>query len=281
MKAAADDVSLFVAVSQFAKDFSVRRLGVPAERCVVIPGGIDVERFRDRPTADERQRMRRSLGIDPQDFVFLNAAAINHQKNHLSLLRSFLAIRERCPRARLVIIGPVYERELFRDCEQFVARHDLAGAVTFVGPVADPHRFYGVADAYVHSAFFEGGPLTVLEAIAADLPVITVATGIAVHFRECRGVHVVPAHFDVVDYRGHITAMKSSHATEQAMSDAMSAVYREPVRPELPAGVIESFDRENAYRTYVELVRGLVTGITPTTQAIERLSWARRLSEVS
>jgi glycosyltransferase involved in cell wall biosynthesis len=267
-----------VATSQFVKDYSVKRLGVPAERCAVIPCGIDVARFAGGGTLEDRLRVRQQFGLTAEHFVYLNAAAINHQKNHLSLLRAFEPVARECERAHLVVIGPVYERDLYRDVQQFVERSGLSSRVTFVGAVADPHGYYLMADAYVHSAFFEGGPLTVLEALAANLPVVTVATGLAVHFQECRGVHVVPAHFDVAAYDGHITAMKSSPNTERAMAEAMCELYREPVRPDLSPEEIQSFDRSNAYRTYVEMVRGLMAGQAPTLEMIESRSWARKIS---
>jgi glycosyltransferase involved in cell wall biosynthesis len=277
MKASAAHTAMFVAASDFARDFSVRRLGVPADRCTVIPYGIDVRRFRECDVAGERQRLRAGLGIAPDDFVFLNVGAMNHQKNHLSQLRAFQACAAACPRARLAIVGPIYEHELLRECRSFVGRHGLGDRVVFVGGVGDMRPYYAMADALVHSAFFEGGPLALLEALAANLPVVTVATGLAVHFAACRGVATVSPHFDVADYHGRLVEMRASPDTEAAMAAAMERVYRDPVRPDLPDAVVEGFDRANAYRAYVQLVQNLALG-RPPSWACGLRTWSERFA---
>ncbi len=278
MRASAAHTSAFVAASSFALDYSVRRLGFPAEKCVVIPYGIDVRRFRELDVDGERRRLRAQLGIPPDAFVFLNVGAVNHQKNHLSQLRAFQACAAACPDARLVVVGPVYERELLNDCRNYLERNGLTDRVTFTGGVSDPHRYYAMADALVHTAFFEGGPLALLEALAANLPVVSVATGLAVHFVGRKGITLVPAHFDVAEYRGHINEMRSSPATEQALAAAMAKVYRERERPDLPAAVVDAFDKANAYRLYVDLVQGLIGDRTAARPALPR-SWSDRLAE--
>lgn len=249
--------SLFVAVSDFARDYSVERLGVPGARCVVVPNGIDVARFRRPLPADERQKLRDSLGIGPREFVFLTVGAVNHQKNHLSLVRSFAACAEACPEARLLVVGPLHERSLLHECRKVIERSGLASRVTFVGGVEDPHRYYAAADAYVHPAFFEGGPLVLLEALAADLPVVATATGLAVHFAGRPGIELVPPHFAVGHFRGHLTTMKADSRCEALFTTAMQRTYQNRVRPGLPAAIVDAFDRDRAYDQYVELVRGL------------------------
>ena len=276
MRASAAHTTTFVATSRFVRDYSIRRLGFPAEKCVVIPCGIDVGRFRDPALAADRDRLRAELGIPPDAFVFLNVGALNHQKNHLGQVRAFAACAAACPRARLVVVGPIYEQELFRDCKDLVERHGLTGRVIFTGAVGDPHRYYAMADALVHSAFFEGGPLALLEGLAANLPVVTVATGLAVHFTGQKGVTTVTPHFDVAGFQGHITEMKSSPATEHEMAMAMQRVYQAPERPDLPTGIVDAFDRANAYRVYVELVKSLVDARTERRAMITK-PWSEQL----
>jgi len=276
----AKHTTLFAAVSEYARDYSLRRLGLPAERCRVVANGIEVERYRGADRRGDREQLRRRLGVSDDAFVFLSVGSINHQKNHLSLVRAFVAIAERCPNAHLVVIGPPHEPELVHRCRALVQRHGLERRVVFAGGVPDAHRYYAMADCYAHAAFFEGGQLSMLEALVADLPIVTTEIGFAMHFRGRPGVRVVDAHFDIVDYDGHITQMPASPETERQLAEAMAATYADPVRPGLPPAIIESFDRSNAYQTYVELVRELIAGKTPTIKAIEKRSWAKRMGNV-
>ena len=89
---------------------------------------------------------------------------------------------------------------------------------------------------------------------------------------------MVPAHFDIVDYEGHITQMKASAATEQALAEAMERTYRDPVRPDLARAAVEAFDRSNSYACYVDLVKGLVGGKGLGALAVEKRSWVARTS---
>lgn len=53
------------------------------------------------------------------------------------------------------------------------ARLGVGTLVTFCGPVDDPRPYYAAADAYVHPTFYDTCSLTLLEAWASGLPVIT------------------------------------------------------------------------------------------------------------
>lgn len=276
--------TLFVAVSEYVRDYSMRRLGLPPEKCRVIANGIDVARYRPSGEAagnrSDRSRLRQQWGIADDAFVFLSVGSVNHQKNHLSLIKAFALCARDCPKAHLIVIGPLHEAELVHKCRAHIEQQGLEHRVTLAGGVSDAHRYYAMADCYAHSAFFEGGQLSMLEALAADLPIVTTEIGFAIHFKQCPGVRVVPAHFDIAEYEGHITAMKSSPATERMMAEAMCELYREPVRPGLSPVEVQSFDRSNAYQTYVEMVRGLMAGQASTLQMIERRSWARNIAGI-
>lgn len=73
---------------------------------------------------------------------------------------------------------------------------------------------------------------------------------------------MVRPHFAVAEDRGLLTEMKASPESESLLAAAMQRVYEHPERPELPASIIDSFDRANAYRLYVDLVRSLAAGGT-------------------
>jgi GT2 family glycosyltransferase/glycosyltransferase involved in cell wall biosynthesis len=122
-KAAAHLTSLFIAVSEDVRRYSVARLGVPESRCVVIPGGVDMTTLAPEVAACHRAELRKALGIGPDDFVFLGVGAINHQKNHLGAVRAFAAVASSCPGARLVLLGPAFERALLEEVQAYV-RHE-------------------------------------------------------------------------------------------------------------------------------------------------------------
>ena len=144
---AARRADVVVTISEHARSGLVRNVGVPAERIVVIPHGVDHGRFRpDGPARDD-------LG----DYVLYPANLWPH-KNHARLLEAW---RETDPALTLVLTGATFGREL----EGERVRH--LGHV----PAADLPALYRGARALVFPSLFEGFGLPVLEAMASGTPV--------------------------------------------------------------------------------------------------------------
>ena len=53
-KAAEKNTSAYIAYSNFARNYTVKRLGVPNEKCFVIPNGIDINLLKDIDFSNDR-----------------------------------------------------------------------------------------------------------------------------------------------------------------------------------------------------------------------------------
>ncbi len=243
----------FVAVSEQVKQYSVSRLGVPEAKCVVIPNGIDTTGFENARNAGVCSTLRRELGYTDNDFVFIDVGAINHQKNHLGTLRAFAETLKACSNAKLLIIGPVYEKHLLQELEDYIAHNGLQGKAVYGGSVPAIHSHLAMADAFVSGTFFEGCALTLLEALQANLPVITSEVGHASAFAGREGISLVRPPYDMTTYGGAIWEMRSNAAFEQRLAKAMIQVCQSPVRPNLSEIELGVIDRKNSYRQYLDL----------------------------
>lgn len=253
-RAAAGQTSSFIAVSEAVKDYSVRKLGVDPARCEVIRNGIDVGRFRELDRMATRNRLRARYGIPVNEFVFLDMAAINHQKNHRDVIKAFSLAAMGCDNARLVVLGPVYEPSLMEEMKTMVRDLGIGHRVQIIEPTSAPWEFYAMADAFVSASFFEGGPLTLLEALASNLPVIIPRIGVASAFEGMRGVHVVEPAVDIGEYEGAIDGLSSNNGFADDLAAAMMKVWCDPVRPDLTAEQQRSLEKDNAYIKYAELI---------------------------
>ena len=249
----------FIAVSDYVRRYSIDRLGLDSAACLTIPNGIDTRCYADLPP-DARPTKRAELGIDPEDYVFVSVGSINHQKNHLSSVRAFAAVAPEMPDARLVIVGPAYEPSLLEEILAFVENHGLGKRIVYAGAVDTAQPYYAMADAYISAALFEGGPLTLLEALAANLTVITTEVGIAVHFRGMRGIELLETPFDIFSYRGAIWEMQAGSGLTERLAQAMLRSYTDRPRPDLPHTVLASFDKERTYSHYLKLISTLLAG---------------------
>jgi glycosyltransferase involved in cell wall biosynthesis len=257
---AARYTTIFVAVSDFVKNYSVQRLGVPDEKCLVIPNGIDLDKFRNLDVAATSNSLRPKFGLLDDDFVFLSVGAVNHQKNHLGTIKAFCSVMPVCPKAKLVILGPLYEQQLFDNMQKYIFEHELGSQIIYAGTSTNPQDYYAMADAFVSAAFFEGGQLSLLEAVAANLPIITAEIGFATHFKDRKGFAVIPPPLDVFSYCGRIWELQSSPEFERELAAKMVKTYRERVRPDFSEEMLNQFDKNKSYQLYLHLVRQIAEG---------------------
>jgi glycosyltransferase involved in cell wall biosynthesis len=137
----------------------------------VIHNGINVG---PSPSMADRRHARHLLGIDPDTFVVATVARLDPVKDLQTLLEAFAKVRQEVPRSRLLVIGEGPERAALADRAM---RPDLAGSVEFAGLRSDVRDLLPAADVYANSSISEGVSVTILEAMAAGIPVVATAAG--------------------------------------------------------------------------------------------------------
>ena len=143
----------------------------PRKRVAVIHNGIDAAEL---PAPGDRRRARAKLDLDDDALVVATVARLDPVKDFQSLLEAFALVRQVVPRARLLVVGDGSERA---ELETRAARPDLAGAVNFLGLRSDVRAILPAADLYVNSSISEGVSITILEAMAAGVPVVATSAG--------------------------------------------------------------------------------------------------------
>jgi glycosyltransferase involved in cell wall biosynthesis len=138
----------------------------------IIPNGIPVAEFASSPVA--RRTIRDSLRIPPEAPVFLMVARFSHPKNHEAAVTAFSSARLRALGARLLLAG---DGELRPDVERQVEGARLGDFVSFLGVRSDVPRLLASADVFLLPSRVEGAPLSVMEAMAAGIPVVATAVG--------------------------------------------------------------------------------------------------------
>lgn len=133
----------------------------------VVPNGVDLRPFQPplRPVE------RKSIGLDGEDVVLIYLGRLGPEKNLPFLLRAFRGVFQAFQNARLVLVGDGPERVNLED----EARHlDILSAVRFTGMVDYSHvpQYLAMADIFVTASVTEVHPLSVIEAMAAGLPVL-------------------------------------------------------------------------------------------------------------
>jgi glycosyltransferase involved in cell wall biosynthesis len=160
--------------------------GLPASRIEVIPNGVDPE----LPSSTAREELRGRLGATESTVVLITVARLDPVKDLASLVAAMDAAVRQGPDLRLVVVGDGPERPAL---EARTASLGLESRVTFLGHREDARRWLSAADVYVSSSVSEGISLTILEGMAAGLPVLATAVGGTPEIVDANSGLLVPA----------------------------------------------------------------------------------------
>lgn len=159
---------VLVANSNLMKNDVIKRFGVPAEMIEVVYPGYDSCRFNAGGREDFSAPMRAELGVKPGEVLYGLVTSGDFEKRGLpAFLRAFAKAG---PNARALVVG----KESRPGPYLALARElGISDRVVFREPIAEVWRFYHALDVYVHPAKWEEFGMSVLEALACGLPVIT------------------------------------------------------------------------------------------------------------
>ena len=162
----------FIAVADEHGRYLIEHERLPADRVRVIRNGVDVQRFR--PCPEVRMEVRRQLGLSDDARVCGIVAALRMEKNHLLFLRAAAMLRRQMPQAEFLIVGDGPERSKL---ENAASSEGLAEHVRFVGARNDVHRLLAAMDVFALTSDNEANPVSILEAMATGLPVVSTRVG--------------------------------------------------------------------------------------------------------
>jgi len=158
-----------VAISERVRRQLKHHYGVPDEKIVTIPNGINLSRFSP-DNVKARQDVRRSLGIGERVPLVL---FVGSQFRLKGLEFAVRALAQMKTRAHLLVVGND-SADSFRHLANDLRVGDR---VHFAGPRQDLPDIYPAADAFVFPSLYETFALVCVEAMASGLPVLASRVG--------------------------------------------------------------------------------------------------------
>ena len=220
---------------------------LPPSRLLYVPNGVDCDRFtRTGDPAD-----RAGAGIPDTDVPLVGTVArLSPEKNLHRLIDAFAMVVHQERRALLVIVGDGPERD---NLAEHVRAKGLESFVVFTGKYPHPERLLPFLSVFALSSDTEQMPLSVLEAMAAGVPV---------------------AATDVGDVREMLSQQNQDFVVEKdigMLASAIAGLLDQPARAKRIGAANARRAREHYdHRKMLETYQDLFDGKPPPTEQLAR-----------
>jgi glycosyltransferase involved in cell wall biosynthesis len=165
---------LILANSHAGKAHAISR-GFPSDKITVIPNGIDLDRFQ-RDEAG-RLKVRAEWGVGEDERLIGRVARMDPQKDYPTFLRAAAIFARKRPETKFAVVG--HDRYGSQgELAALAAELDLGDRVIWAGQRTDMAAVHSAFDLCVSSsAFGEGTPNVLAEAMACGTPCVTTDAG--------------------------------------------------------------------------------------------------------
>jgi glycosyltransferase involved in cell wall biosynthesis len=183
----------------------------------VIRNGTNTDRFRF--DSDIRNQTRKKLNLDDTHFLFGSIGRLTSEKNPLFQIRLLSAMKEKGVPAKLLLIGV---GPLKKAIEHTAAELNLSSDVILKDTTTRPEYYLNALDALTMPSFYEGLPMTIIEAFSCGLPCILSdgipTIGVPLTYEKHISLADAPAWKDTLYnlYRSHDKRLNGSHFVKNA-----------------------------------------------------------------
>jgi glycosyltransferase involved in cell wall biosynthesis len=168
-----DATARVLAVSRAVGEQVAALLGVDAARLAVVPNGVEAERF----AGGDRAAARAWLGIDADRPVVALVGRISPEKGQEDLVRAIPEVVAAHPDALFLLVGSTAKEAVAEPLTEIARARRVRDAVRFTGYVEDMPALYSAIDVLAAPSRWEGFGLTLVEAMAAGVPVVASDVG--------------------------------------------------------------------------------------------------------
>ncbi|EHJ01093.1 glycosyl transferase group 1 [Clostridium sp. DL-VIII] len=137
----------------------------------VVPTGIDLSRFKQELSLEEKQKIMSELNINRQDRIIAYIGRIGEEKNISELIRLMPGVIKEIHNVKLLIVGG---GPYLNNLKSLVKKDKIEERVIFTGMInpEEIYKYYKIAEVFVTASFSETQGLTYVEALSSGCPVV-------------------------------------------------------------------------------------------------------------
>lgn len=160
-----------VVVTRYLKEMLINEEGFNPNKIQIIPNGIDGNRFLIK---ESTLKYENGLFLEKEDKIIVIVARLDPIKNHTLLFKAMELIDKEEHKIKLLVVG---DGPLKSTLIQEVRKKNLHDRIFFLGERDDIPNILAGIDLFVLSSLSEGMSITLVEAMAAGLPIIATEVG--------------------------------------------------------------------------------------------------------
>lgn len=161
-----------VGVSPASYNYLTEKINISKHKAVLINNGVEIYEVSSQKV---KSNLRQNLKIDDNCFVIgFVGRLLDEHKRVSDLIKAFAEVIKKYPVAKLLIVGDGPDKEML---EKLANDLGVSGNVIFSGYQPETKPFYDVMNVFVLPSAFEAFGLVLVEAMAAELPVVASRVG--------------------------------------------------------------------------------------------------------
>ena len=159
------------------EDYNLAKTKFNAKKVELVNGvGVDENKFDFQMSDEEKHKLRRSLGLNDDDFVIIYVAELSKRKNQGMLIKAVKELTDEGKDNIKVILPGIDSRKGYY--QEMTKKLEIEQNIKFLGYRKDIPKLLKISNLYVSTAKQEGLPVNLVEAMFSGLPIIAT---------DCRG----------------------------------------------------------------------------------------------
>ena len=159
--------TLIISNSFSGKRVLVEKGKIKSKKIIVIPNGVKSNQKR-------KPYLKREIGFDVEETVIGTVGNLREVKDHKTFIKVASEISRKFQNIKFLIAG---KGPLERELKKIAELSGLKKKIVFVGFIKEIEKVYSAIDIFVLTSFWEGCPLSILEAMSFGIPVVSFSVG--------------------------------------------------------------------------------------------------------